>query len=353
MSLIWIDGFDGYGSDNNSNFATRMSTAGYSFNDVGSPTVLQSSSTRTGVGQAVYEGLYTQFSRAHDLQPAIIWGGACYFDSNLSFRNFLLFDYDNYAGSLYNALTLFVNPTGALSVNLPGLGSQYYYSPVNTVYYGTWHYIEVKYAIASGSVTFEVHVDGNTVISETVVIPGGAPWMGAGINYIRFGQQTYGAYMAFDDMYLLSCNGTGYDDFLGDVVVHTMIPATDAGPNQTTQYAGSGTHASNVNSYPDDETTVYLYSNTPGQQELFTISAFPSDIIDVLAVQINTRARKDSAGVATYNMLLNSRGTLDTGPSVTPTVTMLEQHWVVENDPAGGTWTTTNAQNIDIGFQVE
>jgi len=338
VTLLFCDGFDGYGSDG-TNFANRMRSSGWNqdgFNAMG-PTA----STRSNIGFAAVGGNNQLMSRAFNNTSSLVAGFAYMCPGGLSYREVVALRYDNFAGSVANVFNLYLNATGALTA---ALGSTVAYSPVNVMYPNTWHYVEVKITTA-GTPAMEVRVDGNTVITAT--IPASSP-----MNLIRIGAGNGYSGTAFDDMYVLDADTHGLTDFLGDCVVHTMIPYTDAGPNATNQFGGGVTHASAVNGYPLDETTSYLYSNNSGDEELFTISELPTDIIDVLAVQVNVRAKKDSAGIAKYNIALKSGSTLALSDPITPTPSMLERNHIWESDPNGGAWTKANVQNVNIGFKV-
>lgn len=339
MTLLFCDGFDGYGSDN-TNFAGRIRSSGW--HQDGFNPLNVTAATRSNIGFAAVGGNNQLMSRAFNNSVGVVAGFAWSSPGSLNRQNMVVLRYDNFGGTVGAVFTLACNPTGALTANITGNN---FSSPVNTVYPSTWHYIEVK-VITVGAPSIEVRVDGNTVIAVTGIssTPMNLITIGDGNGYTGSG--------VFDDMYVLTDDGIGLTDFLGDCVVHTMIPYTDAGPNATSQFGGGVTHASAVNGYPIDETTAYLYSNNSGDEELFTISELPTDIIDVLAVQVNIRAKKDSAGIAKYNIALKSGSTLALSPNITPTPSMLERNHIWEADPNGGAWTKVNVQNINIGFKV-
>jgi hypothetical protein len=342
MSVIRIDGFDGYGTPSDqTNFANRMYSAGWSGDGFNMACV---NTTRTGIGFAIATGFYGNAMTAFDAASSVVSGFA-FNPGSLGFRRIVFCGYDNYMGSVTYPVQIYQTPTGALSFfqgpNFPGalIG----HSPVNTIYANTWHYVELKWNAGS----LEVRVDGNTVFTAT------ATPVAPTVNLFGFMSQGVGQpSVSFDDFYLLNNDGAGLTDFLGDCVVHTLFPLADAGPNSTSQFGGGVTHASAVNGLPRDESSAYLYSNASGQEELFTTTELPSDMIDILALQVNVRAKKDSAGVAQYSIALKSGATLSLSSAKTPTTSFLELHKVWETDPNGGAWTKVSAQAANIGFKV-
>lgn len=346
MSIRKIDGFDGYGTPaNQTNFVNRMYSSGWSN---GGFAAGLTANTRTGIGFAIETGFYGDSSTAFDLAQKPVVGFA-YNPGGLRFAKFAGLFYDNYIGGILRPVTLYINPTGAISVfdSTGGVpGTLVGHTPVNSIYAYTWHYIEIGFDKNTRSI--EIRVDGNTVglfTGSALSIPGanGFTFFGGGVGVVPG---------SFDDFYVLERDGSGHTDFLGDCVVHTVVPLDDFGPNDANQFGGGITHASAVNAFPLDQNSSYLYSNTVGDEELFTITELPADMIDILAMQVNIRSRKDSAGVAHYKISLKSGATLAHSSDITPTTSFLERSMLLEEDPNGGAWTKISAQAAKIGFKV-
>ncbi len=225
-------------------------------------------------------------------------------------------------------------------------------SAPNVLFPGVWQYIEVLYSPNSSGGSLQIKIDGAVVINVTGnVMTAGNP---AAVNYMSFTNTAPNNVTLIDDLYI--CDQTGpapFNTYLGDVVVHAAFPVSDASPNQWTQAGGGVGHFTAIddNPGPDDDAS-YLFSNTAGQQELFDISTFPPDIIDVLAVGVNIRARKDTAGYAFYmaNLVVASTEG-DIGPIVASQAYETSQS-IYELAPGGGSWTTSAAQNCKIGFSI-
>lgn len=352
MSLVLIDGFDGYGPPGSTSF-NRMLSSGWSMTNVvasggGGP----NATTVDGIGYSLAVGNFAGFARSFNTVAGITLGFRWFDASNLEFKTILNLMKDTFVGPVINTVSLTVSPTGTLGLSIDGptgLVIAHVFSPVNSVYNATWHYIEIQIIVSSGNLNAALRVDGGVVASYSG--PVSTVWPGANIiNFAPPPNVFIGEYI--DDLYVISEDNTGLVGLQGDCVVHTMIPNSDAGPNQWSQYGGGITHTSAITGYPADETSQYLYSNVSGNEELFTISQLPSDIIDVIAIQVNARVKKDSAGAAKLELLLKSSTTLVNSIALTPPTSFLELHNVWETDPAGGSWTKTSAQAVEIGFKV-
>jgi len=371
MALLWMDGFDAYGADGVAVDAL-LAASGYTLvgtsGQAASPAAACSANTRDGVGFSLntnswHNGYSGGIMRSFPLNTGIVVGFAVFITAS-EFTSICQFGYNNLLGSLFDNCRLFYNLEGGITAtdgshidgtNPPttdtppwGAGNLLAASPANVLFPGVWQYIEVYY---SPTGTLQVKVDGAMVINIT----GAVSTMGVpqSINYVSFLNEAPNAYVLIDDFYICDLTGSTFNNFLGDVVVHAIFPISDATPNQWTQFGGSSGHFTCVddNPAPDDDTS-YLSSDTSGQQELFNIATFPSDVIDVLAVSVNIRARKDTAGYAFYNAnLLSASVDGVTGPIPTNMAYSCSQS-VYELAPGGGAWTTVAAQAAQIGFNI-
>jgi hypothetical protein len=353
LSTIFIDGFDGYGSTEiattdlhnlTPNFVNRILSAGYNLNaltgNLNYPTA--STDTRTGTGFSLEFPGSPAFALAYSFQTISsgVAGFAWKANSPLQWAPIFLFYYDNFDGGYFSMLQLYLTATGALSL-VDGSGNLIAHSNPNTVFLATWHYIEVKFT----STQLIVRVDTIPVITYTY--SSAHAWS---INSVMLPGQIQ---HLFDDMYILANDSVNNTDFLGDCVVHTIFPNADTTTNQMSVYGGSGlSHVSCINTTPGNQDASYLYSNTIGQTELFTLPALPTDMIDIFALQVNVRSKKDSIGTSKYKAALLSRGTTGYGSVLTPPSNYLESHSVWEQDPAGGAWTPSTAQNVAIGMTI-
>jgi hypothetical protein len=269
--------------------------------------------------------------------------------------------YDDHFGTRKSAMVVFANATGGITVGFVGSNGQpatyVANSADNIFFYHTWHYVEVKYTPGLTAGTITVRLDGVTVLTYTgQTIPTTNPAL---VNYVLFECTGYSLNLSddsnieIDDLYILSTTTGGtYYDFIGDVVIETLLPASDAGTNQWTQYGGSLTHASAVSDVPSDEDSSYLYSNTSGQIEMFNLSPLSSDVIDVLAMSVHARAKKDAPGSASIKLLATETGNTTTGPATSLPSVYTTRYMMMETAPDSSNWNRTKAVATTIGVEV-
>ena len=130
-----------------------------------------------------------------------------------------------------------------------GNGNMIVASANNVFFENTWQYMEVQYGPDTASGTIFVRVDGVDIIDYTgaKTTTGNLP---GSINYFAFYADGAGA-LYVDDFYLEDLTGSAFNGFLGDVVVHDLLPNADAGTNQFTQVGGTaGGHYTSVDETP-------------------------------------------------------------------------------------------------------
>jgi hypothetical protein len=246
-----------------------------------------------------------------------------------------------------------VTQTGAISViqnwgATDGTETLIGSSSVNQMFPNVWHFIEI-YVKAGGSGQIIIKVDGVIVLTATgKMVVNNKP---AYYNMVRWVMNDR-AVTEIDDLYILDTAGSGFNDFLGDVVIHGVLPNSDAGPNQCSVFGGGLTHYSAVDDIPIDEDQSYLYSNEAGAQELFGIDTLPQNVIDVLAVSVHCRVKKDSAGAGFIKTLVKENGTLQVNAAQPVPTNYITRCNILPSAPDGTGWTKAKAQGMKIGFEV-
>lgn len=348
MALLFIDGFDAYGTDG-VQIAAAMQSALYEFTEA----VFASSDTRTGYGFSCHlrqdfpgQG-QGQLNLATTLVSEFIIGFSAKVEGN-GFFPLVEFYRDDLLGHVAPQCYLAVNGVAGLSL-VNGTGALIGASSPNVFFPDSHQYLEIK-IVFGGSGSVEVRVDGATVISVPLgsTIGGGQPGFANVIQWNAGGATDY----LIDDLYVCDGTGASFNDFLGDCAVHTVFPIADAGPNTMTQFGGGAGHYTDVGEVTPDDDATYLFSNTSGQQEMFSIGALPIDIIDVLAVAVCARAKKSAAGTANYQLVANSGGVETDGPVLPTNVGYITRNMIMTTAPGGGGWTKTAAQALLIGAKI-
>ena len=330
-------------------------TLPYSAEGLTSPFVY--AATRTGQGYAL--GCWAQANGdlailkvLNSVETTLILGFAFQYAPTSGHTNFLRFDY-RAGGVSYAQMAVGVNNSGQVTVSRmssnanPGIGAVIASSSNNTIFPGTWYFIEVKYNWSTGGLC-EVRVDntvvlsfsGNTQSSDTIV--------GSGVNTIQMGGQGSYSDTYFDDLYVLDDNMAGLHDYLGDHTVVTAYPVSDAGPNQWTGSA-TGSHYPLLADIENDGTNVY--TATFSQQEAYGLSTFPSSVIGVTAAQVHVRAQRDSASGMTLEVQATGVSNTVSSSAFTLGTSYAGYDLIMEKNADGGDWSVATAQATLIGFE--
>ncbi|MCO5157881.1 MAG: hypothetical protein M9945_14225 [Aquamicrobium sp.] len=351
MALLWMDGFDTYGS-HGQDATDVVSASGY----VNVNGLTAENTTRTGrglcmrmsSGAAVYQG--TRCRRAFVTRDEIVIGFAINAPRN-DFGCLGNILYDDRMGTIRSQISLWLNGQGGITI-LRGDNQQFLAaSGPNIMFAKVWHYVEVKYKPGSHII---VRLDGATVLTAAGGKHNDAP---NSVNMFQF-QQLSGEFSLndwnkrFDDLYICDTTGALFNDFCGDVVIHALTPMQDAGPNQMVAYGGGLSNYTAVDDIPPDGDLSYIYSNTLGQVDMFDLDALPANIIDVLAVSVHARARKDAAGTSNIKLKCRYLSDTATSPPMTLTTVYTNKHHVFETAPDGGGWNRAKANAIHIGVEI-
>lgn len=197
----------------------------------------------------------------------------------------------------------------------------------------TWYYLELKATIHDTTGSYELRINGVSVLSGTDVdTRNGA---NAYVNQLSLGTPslTGNAFIfKFDDVYLLDTSGSTNNDFLGDVRVDALFPTADGTYTQWTPSAGSDHYALVDETTPN--TTDYVYDGTEGNKDSFVMSDMSELTSQVIfGVQIKVAALKDDAGSRSLKVGVRSNTTnaLSDAQSLSTSQTYLTH--VQETDP--------------------
>lgn len=216
---------------------------------------------------------------------------------------------------------------------------------------GAWHYLEVSATINDTTGTCVVRVDGAVVINFTGDTKNGGT--NNSIDTVGWGSyQAGGNPQVMDDVYILDGTGSApWNDFLGDVRIHTLVP-TGAG-NSTQLTPSTGSNYACVDELPYSASD-YVSSSTAGQKDTYATSDLPGTVGTVYGVQVCAVAKKTDAGARSLKTVVR-RGSTDYSDSTAAglgtgdgTVTSLRAV-----DPStSAQWTASNVNAMEIGVEV-
>lgn len=212
----------------------------------------------------------------------------------------------------------------------------------------SWHWIEIKLLIDDTIGELIVKLDEVTVFEQIGVDTqsGGSQF----VDVIRWlSDELPDTVYSIDDV-IIHNNA----DFIGDHRIETLrvfdeSPQIDFNPS-----AGSN-NAAMVDEAPGaDNDTTYVESSTPGHQDLYSATTFTGlDPVDITAVIVRGKIKKDDAGSRSIKFLANT-GTIGNTAITALSTDYQYADGIFETDPStdGAPFTKANVNAIEIGFEV-
>lgn len=218
-----------------------------------------------------------------------------------------------------------------------------------TVSAAQWHWIEVKFKIDNSTGTYEVRLDGTSVLSGSSVDTQNTA--NASITRVRFlpsGNST-SATISIDDFIFQDDNG-GAPSFLGECRVITQLP-TAAGTH-TDLTPSTGSNWQNVDEVPRNGDTDYNSGSTSGNKDTYNFDAFGATGT-ILGIQVSIYARKDDVSTRKFKSIVRSGGTDYLGAEITPGSSYAYSRDQFLTDPnTGSAWTSSNLDAAEFGIDI-
>jgi hypothetical protein len=213
-----------------------------------------------------------------------------------------------------------------------------------------WYYIELKVLCNTTVGTYELKVDGITVLSAT-----GANTQAGGHAYhttFRLGQyDAQGGIERFDDIYCLDGSGSVNNDFLGNKRVATIRPNEAGDSAQFTPSAGNNYEC--VDEVVSDDNTTYVEDSVSGEKDLYGYGAVEASGL-ISGVMICTDCRETDASSFTLKTLCKSGNveSEDAGQAV-GSIDFVTKKRIVENNPnTDSVWTAAALNVAQFGAKV-
>jgi hypothetical protein len=157
------------------------------------------------------------------------------------------------------------------------------------------------------------------------------------------------AYQRFDDLVVLNSAGSINNSYLGDVAVITLRPS-GAGDRTELTPVGGATNWDNVNE-PVHTGLDYNASDTVGQGDLYALENLPASV-GVSFVQHSSYARKDTTAAKSLAHLIKVGGVEYAQSAVALSQSFVQVSNVIEQNPAGGAWSSNVLNSAQIGVEV-
>ena len=219
-------------------------------------------------------------------------------------------------------------------------------------YAGRWTYVEVKAKIANSGGRVEVRINGSS--EPEVVYEGDTQNTTTDLlNNVYITLSSHHK-VRICDVYICDTTGPVNNDFLGDVRVRTMVPASNG---TSSQWTGSDSDSTDNYAHVDElpySSTDYITSGTPGHTDLYGLTGgLPTTGLDIKAIAVNMQATKTDTGAATVQATIKSDATTDasTAHNLSTSVTSLQSIW--ETDPDTSTaWTPDAVNALEAGVTI-
>lgn len=342
MALLYIDGFEHYGS---SQFLNK-------FSDAQSISHLPNGGRRNG--GALYSSNYGYFHVVVPSTSSFVIGLAYYASSFPAFQPLIRL-YDASDGEQCN---LSINSDGTISIVR---GDPYVISSVvlgtstETLFQSAWNYIEWKVTIAN-SISADscvVHVNGAEVLnvasgSDTQFQSGSAATkvgFYAGLGY-------YSGVYKFDDLYICDQSGSANNDFLGDCRVDLLVPNEDGSYADGTPSTGTDHYACVDERPPSNSDYVTLAS--VGDRDSYGFTDLPAlSPATIYGVQANAYWYKDDAGSRSAAVFARSGTTDEDRSSIVLPSSAVYRKEIFEVDPdTSSAWTQSGVNAAEFGVKV-
>lgn len=336
MALVWVDGFDTYGTtidgdDAPSGILSRKYTRTGTWR-IAAPRL-------SGNGYGIYSrgGLLTTPVLTTD-SKLIVGFGHCvrlsaYTESDIFFEWF-----ENATRRLYASWHA---RTSALQIWLDK-ASDVMIGEIIANWY-RWQYIEIALDTSAG--TYEARLNGEVVDSASSLT------FDSINNKVRFGSE---ARPYYDDLYVCDGVGTKNNDFLGPRKVVTIRPTADVGGYQDWTPSTGADHYAVVDEDTCNDDTDYVSETDTDETDLFEVDNVSSAMSGVNGVVVCADTRKET-GDSNFNLRLPIKlnATVDEGSSIVVAEdSYTTKYRISEDKPGSGDWTPSDVDSMQVGVKV-
>lgn len=217
---------------------------------------------------------------------------------------------------------------------------------------GQWYYLEVKFDYTgSGNPTVTVKVNVSTDVTYS-----GSTNSQTSITLVRFGASfstiICPVSMLLDDFYFLDFTGAQNNDFLGDVRVELVVPASESA--NVGFAANTGTTYEAVDDVNQDGDTTFIHGNADGDSIDFSVTDLSNTPTTIFGVAVQAVAKKTDVGVRSIRTRITSAGNTANGSDAALTTSYTASSpQIVELNPDGNVaWTRSAVEAATIGVEV-
>lgn len=326
MGILWLDGFDYYGS-------SCTPAVRYTIGGSGSG---QFATGRLG-GKAIQGG----FTASHfiDVDRDTVSCGFAYKASVLpgSGSERAIYQWLTSTGSTLCTLT--INSLGQFKIYRGSSAGTLLGASTDFVSIGAWNYLEMEFTRNASTGAFNLYLNGTSILSLTGQNTGAASVRMMG--FAALGVQDF-----IDDYYVVS-GATK----LGEQRVVTVRPSADTAQKDFTADSGTDNYA-RVNESPVDGDTSYVTANTADAEDLYALDDLSVSPDSIAAVQVVAIARKDDAAFRGISTIIHgSTDTVGTPKGLSTSYGAIVDLYE-ENPETSSAWTESDVNGLEAGIKL-
>ncbi len=337
MSLLWIDGFEGYGTSTGS-APSPTGVMGRRYSMVSESGIDIETGRLAGYCMELASSSCEVATPALTTDATLIIGFAFKITSGGA-NNIVVMRTGTTTGMGVRWLD-----TGELSVRL---GT----STIDTtttlgLLPNTWYWLEFKVVTNNSTGSYELKIGGTTALSGSSIDT--QPGASAYHDNVYFSSSLS---LSIDDLYICDSTGSLNNDFLGNCRVLAIRPTADGTTTDWTPSAGDA--YSCVDEHPINDDTDYVESDTTDTLDLYGYADI-SDVGDIFGVQINTCCRETDATNFSLKTTIRSGTTnYDDSAQVIGTTNYINKKRIAEVDPdTSAAWTISGLNAAEFGIKV-
>ena len=336
MALLWVDGFEGYGtSDGSAPSPTGVVGRKYG---VASESNMDIEAGRFGSGHCLELAL-SSWMRTPTLttDDTLIVGVAFKATAGLAYVVNL---YDDSVGGM-NVIFSY----GRLIVRRGSTELEIADIHLNE---DAWYWIEFKVVCHNSTGSYELRVGEVNVASDSGI----DTQAGSDVYHSRvmLGNSSSQYLNMVDDFYVCDGSGSDNNDFLGNMNVTTLFPD---GAGTTTDFtASSGANYTCVDEQECNDDTDHVESSTASHKDTYEYDDVGS-LVDIKGVQIDTMCRETSGSYSLITVIQSNSVDYDDSAQAIGTSSYTSLRRVAEQDPnTSAAWLAAAINSAEFGIKV-
>lgn len=243
--------------------------------------------------------------------------------------------------------------TGVAVVEIEGAGL--YETPAPVISAQGWYHIELKYEADVALCSFELRIEGITVLArEDVPGPASLPRLPAQLGGRNSNTSDDSYHWLWKDFVVWDGGGSRNKDFLGSVLVATLTPTSDVALNWA--LTGGPNGYSILDNIPPSNSAYISAEDDPlPAPYVATLSNLPPEVTSVKGLISYVRAAKSDGGDGSLQtgIISDPTGVPETVQGANRPITVAQTYWrdVFETDPkTDGSWSpaAVNAAQLTI-----